>query len=275
MVSRVKILAILSVLLFTSGLVAATANDITLDDAVIQSGDTIKVNSTADQTTDDVYVVLDNNSNGNYDASTDLLTSGSISSAGSSEHIGYFNGTNTSSISEGTYTVYAVQQGSSPSDGETVSGQASTQVEFDNTAPNITDFRLDKVNFYSLNLSFESNEMLTQADLSLNDSTFFSLSDLNKNSSSSPVKYWLTTNTMTDGVLEGTLDSARDNASNRISGTPNDTVVLDPMIRDFQIFQNGDFPAVNITSDHQLTDINASLGGAATGYLGYSDFSET
>ena len=271
--SRLKISVVMSLTLFFSGLAAATAVSVNLDDNNVQSGINVSISVTADQSTDNVYAILDNNSNGVYDSSTDLIESGSINNSDISETIGYFN--ETSSFTSGIYNVYAVQQGSAPADGETVSGQASTQLEFDNTAPSISNFAVNKLNFYSVNVSFESDEVLEDVIVEKEPNLeTTSIEEFSKDSSSPPILYWSVIEVDSGGDLQFKLASAEDAAENNGANSENTSVSLDPIINDLIVRSENNLPVLEIISYDQLSSINASLGGNSSGFLTRTDFSE-
>lgn len=273
---RFEILLVILSLLLLQGLVTATANSITLEDNILKSGQSTDVNVTADQTTDDVYVILDNNSNGNYDVSTDLLVSGSISSTGVSQQIGNFSATNTSSIEEGNYTVYGVQQSSEPSDGEDITGEESTSIEFDNTDPNITNYTAGRASFYSANISFVSNETIGGISVEREPALVMTNEDsFSSNSSSGAILYWSVINIEEEGTNTFSLQYAGDLAGNNGASGEEESVEMDPIVRDFSLSSGDQNPEAEIISYDELDSLNVSLGKNASGYLGMADFSET
>lgn len=271
-----KILVIITLVLCVHGFATAEITSLTLEKNLTVSGqDSIGINVTANQTTDDVYVILDNNTDTNYTSSTDLMVQGSISLADTSQRIGNFSATDTSSIVEGVYTVYGVQQPSEPLDGENLTGQINTTLEFDNTAPNITEYKLE-----NNNLSFVSDEELEGALISISSSDgaiddTIGLENLSSNSSSGDIIYWYTAEVDSDTEITFSLDYAGDAAGNDGSSGQEDSLTLNPIVSDFDLVAGTYHPQVEISSFDQLNTINVSLGGNASGYLGESDFSES
>ena len=144
---RAVFLAALMILSVSVGTVAfagtatADAANIAVDgksSVLIQPGTSVTVTAD-DGGTDDgstVYAILDTTNIGKYDSGGDKLVSAS-SSDGVEVTIGSFD---TSGLSDGSYDVYVVEADSEPTDGSTLTGDASLNgaVEIDGTPPSVT-----------------------------------------------------------------------------------------------------------------------------------------
>ena len=127
--------AIMVVSMFAAGFAAApaavAAQTVTLSDDIVQSGTDIDADVTNETGDEEIFVVIDEDGDGQYDSGE---SNGSVPTTSGTDTV---TGLSTDGLDEGDYTVYALNKssGSSLSDGEDITGEASTTLTIDNTAP--------------------------------------------------------------------------------------------------------------------------------------------
>ncbi|TKX84190.1 hypothetical protein EXE43_20250, partial [Halorubrum sp. SS5] len=120
---------------FAAAPAAAAADGITLDSTSVQTGTDVSGDVSNDSATDDtIYVVIDEDGDGEFDDGESNLSVAADSSGSTA-----FSGLSTDGLSEGDYDVYAFNESSgySLSDGDAIDGEASTTLTIDNSGPSI------------------------------------------------------------------------------------------------------------------------------------------
>ena len=255
-------------LVIVSDLVDANVDGIVIDseDETITPGDPFGFTIfNTDPDDDYLYIVIDENGNGDYD-SGEAYDNVSIPSKSFDDT---FLGTNTTGVS-GFNTVYAVESGTvggSLSDGDNLTDGASDTITIDGKAPFVSEVNVTNPSGQDVTVSFTTNEDLngTTVELSGAGSQTFGLTDFTGTNDSGTYTYDLTYGGSSDGtytaeITAATDDVGNDAATNQTSAELTDSVSVDtvpPGITGVEAEVGND--TVTVTFNET---VNASDGGA-------------
>ncbi len=182
-----------------------------------------------------VYVVLDKNGDGFYNASDSMMNVSVSTSANSFND--HFSASKTSGL-DGTYDVYAIDDNSLGDGklnlGDSLTNGSSTQINIDGSPPWISDVNLTNPTGQTLNLSITTNEQLNNTTVNITgpESKTLHGSDFTEVNDSGTYTYNATVATSSDGdytaqITEAQDDIGNDAANNQSVGELNDTVTVD------------------------------------------------
>ena len=210
-----------------------------------------------------VYVVIDENGNSDYD---DGEAYTAVNSQDGTTIDGTFPGSNTTGLN-GDYTLYALET-STLSGGTDLSTGSTTTLSIDGAAPTLTAVTATNPSGQTLNVSFESSELLNETTLEIRDSggstvqTFDTAALSNESAGGNELYYTQSFSVSGDDTYTAVVTKATDSVGNDGASDQSDSVVVDtdaPAITSVEAEVGNN--TVEVTFDET---VNASDGTALT-----------